>query len=147
MKCFFRYMYSESLFLLMLDQRMKGICQWGKIVNKESPKDQTRKIYGYNIKQVLDAFVPSVNSNKFPSKRGKSDDKLLFNWLQTWHVWQSTIWICWRACNSVQKAWASLSFVSPWVKKRCRTVLSEHLKYLVLLLVEIVSLLAVQVFL
>ena len=69
MKCFFRY--SESLFLLMLDQRMKGICQWGKIVNKESPKDQTRKIYGYNIKQVLDAFVPSVNSNKFPSKRGK----------------------------------------------------------------------------
>ena len=76
-------MYSESLFLLMLDQRMKGICQRGKIVNKESPKDQTRKIYGYNIKQVLDAFVPSVNSNKFPSKRGKSDDKLLFNWLQT----------------------------------------------------------------
>ena len=54
-----------------------------KIVNKESPKDQTRKIYGYNIKQVLDAFVPSVHSNKFPSKREKSDDKLLFNWLQT----------------------------------------------------------------
>ena len=41
------------------------------------------KIYGYNIKLVLDAFVPSVNSNKFPSKRRKSDDKLLFNWLQT----------------------------------------------------------------
>lgn len=101
----------------------------------------------YNIKQVLDAFVPSVNSNKFPSKRGKSDGKLLFNWLQSWHVWQSTIWICWRACNSVQKAWASLSFVSPWVKKRCWTVLSEHRKYLVLLLLEVVSLLAVQVFL
>ena len=47
----------------------------------------------------------------------------------------------------IQKAWASLSFVSPWVKKRCWAVLSEHLKYLVLLLVEIVSLLAVQVFL